>query len=350
MTKYDLFKNAEFENLKNILVRTFQSCNLNILLGAGASLPAINTLGNIENDIDQLLKDNKEKEAIKKSYNFLKNIYEQNTIFNTDDENIIITTKNYYNFVNLLYRILKNRKNYKTEPHVNIYTTNYDLFLEYTLETSNYLINYNDGFVNKNNLFRAPNINIVDFNKKVSYKTELYDYISYIPNFNIIKLHGGLNWRVRKNSEIIFENPLKILDDLKNVENLPVKKIKNVLDNIGIVLPNYNKFEKTVLTEIYFNFLRYFSTNLLITNSILFTFGFSFNDNHIKNLVKTALISNPTLHLIISIYNSEELNNFEREFEPYPNVSFIFDSSNNLDLARLNEYLSKIFKGLENDK
>lgn len=128
MTKYDLFKNAEFENLKNILVRTFQSCNLNILLGAGASLPAINTLGNIENDIDQLLKDNKEKEAIKKSYNFLKNIYEQNTIFNTDDENIIITTKNYYNFVNLLYRILKNRKNYKTEPHVNIYTTNYDLF------------------------------------------------------------------------------------------------------------------------------------------------------------------------------------------------------------------------------
>lgn len=223
-------------------------------------------------------------------------------------------------------------------------------FLEYTLETSNYLINYNDGFVNKNNLFRAPNINIVDFNKKVSYKTELYDYISYIPNFNIIKLHGGLNWRVRKNSEIIFENPLKILDDLKNVENLPVKKIKNVLDNIGIVLPNYNKFEKTVLTEIYFNFLRYFSTNLLITNSILFTFGFSFNDNHIKNLVKTALISNPTLHLIISIYNSEELNNFEREFEPYPNVSFIFDSSNNLDLARLNEYLSKIFKGLENDK
>ena len=162
MTQYDLSNDTDFENFKNDLIRIFQSCNLNILIGAGASLPAIKALGNIENEINQLLLDNKTDEAIVKSYNFLKNIYEQNVLLikKVSNESVDITKKNYYDFINLLYVILQNRKNYKIEPHVNIYTTNYDLFLEYTLETTNRFINYNDGFVNKNKMFENPYINI----------------------------------------------------------------------------------------------------------------------------------------------------------------------------------------------
>ena len=122
--------------------------------------------------------------------------------------------------------------------------------------------------------------------------------------------------------------------------------MRAMLNNIGVVLPNYNKFEKTVLAEVYFSFLRYFSTNLLKTNSLIFALGFSFNDSHIKELVKTSLKSNPTLQLLISIYDFAELDKFVNEFESYNNVSFIFTSTNKLDLKLLNEYMSKIFEGL----
>lgn len=352
MTQYDLSNNTDFEKLKNDLIRTFQSCNLNILIGAGASLPAIEVLGDIEGEIDQLLLSDKKDEAIIKSYTFLKNIYECNVLLDKDDagEKIDITKKNYYDFLNLLYIILQNRKNYKIEPQVNIYTTNYDLFLEYTLENISRLINYNDGFTNKNNMFVKPNINIAEFNKKISYKTELYDYVSNVPNFNILKLHGSLNWQVGECSKIVFQPPKNILDKLNNNETLAVEDMNTILNNIGVVLPNYNKFEKTVLAEVYFSFLRYFSTNLLKTNSLIFALGFSFNDNHIKELVKTALRTNPTLQLLISIYDFSELDQFVQEFENYSNVSFIFNSATKLDLKLLNEYLTRIFEGFSSDK
>ena len=343
MTQYDLSNDTDFEKLKNDLIRTFQSCNINILIGAGASSPAIKALGNIDNKTD---------EAIVKSYNFLKNIYEQNSLLikKVSNENVDITKKNYYDFINLLYVILQNRKNYKIEPQVNIYTTNYDLFLEYTLETTNRLINYNDGFVNKNKMFENPYINIAEFNKKISYKTELFDYTSNIPNFNVLKLHGSLNWQVDECSKIVFQHPQNTLDNLNKSETSSIEDVNNILNKIGVVLPNYNKFEKTVLTEVYFSFLRYFSTNLLKTNSLIFAIGFSFNDNHIKELVKTALKSNPTLQLLISIYDFAELDKFIIEFESFRNVSFIFDSTQKLDLKLLNEYLSEIFEGLTGDK
>lgn len=45
---------------EDILNKSFQSCNINFLIGAGASIPAIDGLGNLEEELKNL--DNSENE------------------------------------------------------------------------------------------------------------------------------------------------------------------------------------------------------------------------------------------------------------------------------------------------
>ena len=55
MKIYNIANNNESDTLKTILFKSFQSCNINFLLGAGTSFPAISTLGNIENEVQELV-------------------------------------------------------------------------------------------------------------------------------------------------------------------------------------------------------------------------------------------------------------------------------------------------------
>ena len=96
MKLYDLSNNDEKQNLINTLTKAMQSCNLNFLLGSGASMPAINTLGNVEIQVEALLKDEKSKKANKQLIEFLKQIYAANNdLLTTDSENMEITKNNY---------------------------------------------------------------------------------------------------------------------------------------------------------------------------------------------------------------------------------------------------------------
>lgn len=55
MKSFDITNENENNTLKNLLFKSFQSCNINFLLGAGTSFPAISTLGNIEIEVQELL-------------------------------------------------------------------------------------------------------------------------------------------------------------------------------------------------------------------------------------------------------------------------------------------------------
>lgn len=69
---------------------------------------------------------------------------------------------------------------------------------------------------------------------------------------------------------------------------------------------------------------------MAIPNSVLFTAGFSFNDSHISNLIKSALDRNDfTMYAFISSKNND-VSHFEKLMEGIsgsPNVVLIYPNS-----------------------
>ena len=73
-----------------------------------------------------------------------------------------------------------------------------------------------------------------------------------------------------------------------------------------VINPTKEKFERTVLDEEYYELLRIYANSLEKENSILFVLGFSFADEHIRNITIRASNSNPTLQVIIFVHKTEE--------------------------------------------
>ena len=115
----------------------FQSGHLNFLIGSGASSPAINTAGSIEADINNLLAADKETEANQKSLEFITAINAVNSKLSAPFSSIAIgnAKKAYTNFLSSIDRILFARKNILLARQANVFTTNYDMFLEHAAGT-----------------------------------------------------------------------------------------------------------------------------------------------------------------------------------------------------------------------
>ena len=82
-------------------------------------------------------------------------------------------------------------------------------------------------------------------------------------------------------------------------------------------------------------------------NSILITFGFSFADEHILNMVKRSL-SNPTLQMFVCCYNDKEYETLKEIFNSFNNVEFI-RHVNNLNFTNFNKDFF-IFENKESTK
>ncbi|MNC15996.1 hypothetical protein D3C75_638400 [compost metagenome] len=106
---------------------------------------------------------------------------------------------------------------------------------------------------------------------------------------------------------------------------------------LPIVNPTKWKFHETVFEEHYYQMLRMLSFELERENSVLITFGFSFADEHILNLVKRSL-SNPQLMVFVTCFNETEHARLSAQFADYANVACVaatdgpltFDTFNNL--------------------
>jgi hypothetical protein len=123
-----------------------QSGNLNFLIGSGASTPAIKAAGSIESDINTLLKANNDVEADKKSFEFITAINTANSKISAGFAPAVKkVTKGYTEFLSSIDRILFARKNILLPRQANIFTTNYDMFLEHAASLIPGII-LNDGF------------------------------------------------------------------------------------------------------------------------------------------------------------------------------------------------------------
>ncbi|PZX10370.1 SIR2-like protein [Breznakibacter xylanolyticus] len=357
-----------YEEIKKVI----ESCHLNFLIGSGASTPFLGTLSDIETLLTDLSKkendDNKKivDASIKKHYYDV--AIKGNSEIDSKNENKKLDTVKiaYSNFISAINIILTKRKTNLVTKQANLFTTNMDLLLDYTLE--NQKIAFNDGFSGRMN----PVYGTENFHNSIRKTSTHYEFQSEIPLFNVFKLHGSVNWKLN-NGKITYDYGNTILNKINSLsinsndflpvvyassekdkggnniwkcytvdelyKNIKTEKItKNdshslfleAYDELQMVNPTKQKFEITTQDVVFYELLRMYSNHLERENSVLFVFGFSFADEHIREITKRVAASNPTLLILIFAYDLKSKESIQREIPTSANVKIIFDAEENM--------------------
>jgi hypothetical protein len=321
-----------------------QSGNLNFLIGSGASAQSIKPAGNIESEINALLSAHKEDEANKRSLDFITEITKANaklafkfgvTPYTPAKKSL----QSYTEFLQSIDRILFSRKNILLARQANIFTTNYDLFFEHAANSIPGLI-LNDGF-DRSSPVKLPTFSPERYFDRTYRSGTFYAHQIEIPTINLIKLHGSLSWRKRSGAVITDSKPI---EPLSPADKNDPDKVSAFLAEHFIILPNFRKFHTTLMERTYYDLLRLFSRALDQQNVVLFSFGFSFADEHILDLTRRAL-RNPTSHLVIFSYDHPSAAIYQKQFSEQRNVTILSpDSASVLDFPRLNKLFASILK------
>lgn len=363
----------EKQELNKTIRNLFESCNINFLIGSGYCYERLSTLGDLESLIEKNSIDNKENQNKKNAvealilYDFFRNsIYphksdiEANTSFDNSNQ-----------FILKLIGLLGNRNDKNLLKRVNMFTTNYDMFFELSLEKNK--VYYNDGFSGR----LAPTFSTQNYNKIVKQIVQNTERESQIPTVNLYKLHGSLTWSENFNQITYRMNPAEFLEKIEENASVftddkfiydksaeceisesvdMISMLGNVFDDeiledvdkftdaykkLHIINPTKKKFEETLLSNVYYDLLRMYSNELEKNNSVLFVFGFSFKDEHIYSITKRAL-SNPSMMMYIFVFSENEVSAFKEMFIDHNNVFYIYCENNNIDLS---EFTSMMFGG-----
>lgn len=213
---------------------------------------------------------------IKQTRNFLlEKILNEDNIKNKSDEPLLNTYKQFY-------RKLLSRNS--TLPRLNIFTTNYDLYSEKAMDLLG--IHYANGFTGGISKFFNPTI----FNYALAEKMDLsQSKWSVIDNFfYLYKIHGSVNW--------IEENGENKLFKVKEIQDPTFENLKKREKEI-MIYPTPLKYNASFGSP-YSDLFREFQRKLMANNNILVTIGYSFNDEHINNLIFQAFTI-PSFRLII---------------------------------------------------
>lgn len=173
-------KSLNNKELKEII----QSGHINLLIGSGCSLDYLATLNDIENKMNvDATREEAQKDyyrLIRKSKAALDGVRETDA---TEKDKLAKTQLNYDLFLGFWADTIARRSLHIVNKQVNIFTTNFDMFVESSCERLG--IPYNDGFAGQ----ISPSFSVANFNKVQKYKSLQFDNTSDIPLFNIIKLH-----------------------------------------------------------------------------------------------------------------------------------------------------------------
>ena len=203
---------------------------------------------------------------------------------NYESDTKLRNNKYHYHEV-LIKKLLQRPNNLK---RVNLFTTNYDLALDYALD--NLGVHYINGFMGVHNRCFRP---------------EVYDYDIYYPGQSVsgkvhraekvlryFKIHGSLSWieteSTPTNTYGINEIAVSKFDERCRIMIYPCSTKKT----FSLDLP-------------YSELFRQFAQAITQPQSVLFCIGYSFNDEHINDIIYQAL-SIPSFTLIIANYSSKE--------------------------------------------
>lgn len=319
------------------LIDRIQDSNINFLFGSGMSAGYLEILGNIENLLTQLDKEvfaeQKQKDLIRASIlnKYFEGVIEKNINIldysSLEPEEVLSihwTLDSYKNFFKTINQLILLRRNKLLNKQVNIFTTNIDIFLERAIEQVG--LESNDGFGKG---FK-PKYDLSNFKKSIFQKSLHFDNSSEIPIFNILKIHGSLTWK-RENQNVFLDNSLEQIQKVQTtrrksllsvdiskdtIASLKIKLPKRInirnfntfleeYDKLSIVNPTKGKFEQTVLDQKYYDLLRIYANELERENTLLFVMGFSFADEHIRDLTIRVANSNPTLMIYVFAFDKK---------------------------------------------
>lgn len=252
---------------------------LNFLIGSGVSAKSIGLMSDFADDVEngKTANDLLEEKIKDVSNDLLTDMY---TI--DESNNISENLDDYSQFLKSVIDVINLSNSRQTPKSVNLFTTNYDLYIEKSVDkligTSRFV--FNDG---ANGYFRRV-LDSSNYNQVVSYKGLNDNYISEIPSVSLIKPHGSMNW---------YEDAGKIIIG-STVPRTP-----------KIVKPTGHEEKETYLDNHYYEMLRVFQLELDKPQSVMFVIGFSFQDKHIGKMIKRAL-QNPELLVIVFGYSDED--------------------------------------------
>ena len=350
------------------LRKTLESTNINFLLGAGCSMPAFRTLGNLEELRVELeekrgsLGENGDviyrliKAEIDRRF-FMGSIYRNVEYVKEGPEGDIQRTRAAYEeFCTAAIQTVANRESVDKPKQVTFFTSNYDLCMDLALDEAD--IPTNSAYLGRfSRVVRQQTFGNRVFSNGIGlgYRTE-------IPSANLVKIHGCASWR-NDGKELTIDDSYQILEAIKALfyavsrfdEGQPtpntsepsesrttntsteapadfetlkrqaeatlertkqddhgketlvdkLDKLDSKREQLAVVLPNKGKFASTVLNETYYDQLRRLSNQLELPNTSLLVMGFSFADEHIRSLITRAAKANPTLKVIVFCYSKD---------------------------------------------
>ncbi|CAJ2765949.1 rhodanese-like domain-containing protein [Burkholderia pseudomallei] len=294
-------------------------------------------------------------------------------VFNVDsatgDETRERVVANYRAFLKTVLQILQRRK--ALERRCNLFTTNYDgcfpLIADEILREGSIDFLLNDGARG----FRRRYLQARNFNTYLCQTGIFERHQASIPQINLIHVHGSVYWR-KSNANIVVDYELQGTESLLDedaqsrlaefsaclndsgatLENLAMpefseqerKDFKAAYESLPIVNPTKWKFHETVFEEHYYQMLRMLSYELEKPNAVLVTFGFSFADEHILNLVKRSL-SNPHLQVYVCCYSQRSKDKLQAEFGGFRNVRCLALENASMNFTAFNEQVFSVDAG-----
>lgn len=349
--------------------------NINILIGSGASADLFPTLGlhikspkgeweTIETLATKFATLTDKRTALFMHY-YNTCIY---PVQNFSPQNVknpegLANLDNYKSFLITLLGLLERRKDLNRK--INIFTTNYDGCLAHSAD--NILMKGSHDFVVNDGTsgFHKKHLHAKNFST-FQCQTGIFERTNYgIPQLNIIHLHGSVYWskssekiEVKYNNEFsnilnpIVTNKIKkfstyLMSEGGITTGIPIVSFSRAqverfwtdYNKLPIVNPTKWKFYETVFEEHYYQMLRLLSYELEKPNSILITFGFSFADEHVLNLVQRSL-SNPQLQTFICCFSQKEAEALSEEFRIWKNVIIIGPpDGEKLNFTNFNKYI-----------
>ena len=170
-----------------------------------------------------------------------------------------------YNALNFHDQFFRKLRSYNYLEKLNLFTTNYDLALEYTMDKLG--IDYSDGFTG----FINRKFNALSLSQTCKPK--------------LVKIHGSTNWFWDASSGYIKE----VQPQFKN-GNFTLPKTQSKLDNV-IIYPSRQKLYQTYNSP-YSELMRYMLDCFSRKSNVIIVIGYKYGDEHINEILYKS-IANP---------------------------------------------------------
>lgn len=171
-----------------------------------------------------------------------------------------------------------------TRDRLHIFTTNYDRFIEYSLDSAG--IYTLDRFIGKLSPILRMHKMELDYHYNPPGIRGEPRYVEGVVRYT--KLHGSLDWRFKDGE--IHKEPMPFGCKANKEE------LKNPFDT-NVIYPNSAKGIDTAYFP-YSELFRDFSAATCRPNSVLVTYGYGFGDSHINNIL-FDMMTIPSTHLVI---------------------------------------------------